>query len=177
MVLRSVVITHKVSKGEKVSIIWKSRGFSCGTKKKKKKKQIKLLFICLFRSPQRKVCFHCILCSLNHHHMKNKPIMLNFFISKGMLDLEFFYRWGSVALWAGQGGWRSGILTCNPGSAPNLLCDTGQVSYPACATTHHRTKIWSSLPCSDAVGVLRATEQKTKYRWLMLCYSHKMYSS
>lgn len=61
------------------------------------------------------------------------------------------------------GGWRSGFLACNPGSVPNLLCDTGQVTYPACAKTPHQTKNlgWRSLPCSDAVDALRATEWKT----------------
>lgn len=61
------------------------------------------------------------------------------------------------------GGWRPGLLACNPGSAPNPLCDIGHITYPACATTHHQTENlgWGSWLCSDAVDALRATEWKT----------------
>lgn len=84
VVLQSLVITRKVSKGEMASVIWKSRVFSCGTKHSKSNF---FLFVCLQNKSMFPLYF---VVSLNHDHMKSKSIVLNFFISKGMLDLEFF---------------------------------------------------------------------------------------
>lgn len=56
----------------------------------KKKRQIKLLLFVYVKPTKKSVLPSYFVVSLNHDHMKNKSIMLKFFISKGMLDLEFF---------------------------------------------------------------------------------------
>lgn len=58
VVLQTVVITWKVSKGKKASVMWKTRFFHL-----EQKKQIKLFFFA-FSTPQRKVRFRPVSWSL-----------------------------------------------------------------------------------------------------------------
>lgn len=60
VVLPSVVITRKVSKGEKASVIWKSRVFSCGTTKKGKSN----FFLFVYLEAHREKCVSIIFCGL-----------------------------------------------------------------------------------------------------------------
>lgn len=72
--------------------------------------------------------------------MQKKSISLKIFISKGELDLEMLQEGGECGPVGWAGDWESGLLACCPGSATDPLCDSGQVTHPACATRHHHPK-------------------------------------
>lgn len=100
VVLQSVVITRKVSKGETAAVIRKSSFFVWNKKSKSN-------FFFVYLEAHKKKCFHHILLSLNHDHVKKKSIMLNFFYFQGNAGFGVFLRMGGV--WPCQQGRGLGV--------------------------------------------------------------------
>lgn len=95
--LQSVVITRKVSKGEKAAVIGKSSFFVWNKKSKSN------FFFCLFRSPQRKVFPSYFVVSESRSCEKEIHYVKFFLFPKECWIWSFSKNGGSVALSAGQG--------------------------------------------------------------------------
>lgn len=100
LVLWSVVITHKVSKGQEASVIRKSRLFSCGTKKEKR--QIKLLLFVYVEAHKEK-CVSIVFCGLFESRSYEKQIhYVKIFYFQGNARFGVFLR--MVGVWPCEQG-------------------------------------------------------------------------